>query len=645
MVISKNKKLRILYVLQSFPKLSETFILNEIVELIELGHDITILAKEKGDDVHHEKVAKYNLMEKTFYSPVYKFDRGRDKLMLFIKKVLHDFMLHPFKTSSRFRLLAKSQKNIWYAMDSYLSLEKVFFKKFDLIQTGFSSSHIIDNVYLLSKILNIPFSLMFRAYELYRDSNVKKLRYRMKAVKQALHIITISEYNKNHLESEYGIRNVPIVHDAIDINDFKPIRKRNKKRVIAVGRFVEQKGLIYLIEAVNILNKKGIDFELFLIGDGPEKESYESMVKKYKLSNVIFAGLLSSEEVKEEISNSAVFVLPCIITPDGNRDILANVLKEAMAMEVPVITSNICGIEELVEDGVSGYLIPPEDPKAIANALKKVLSNPTKAKKMSVAGHKKIVQDYNIKTEVQKLEEIFTSLNQKKSLFEKGNEFGHKLYDKPLLVAYSRSGTNWIRYIVEFLTKKPTPGYTRIIKGKNFALDHAHMGFAVMKNYDEVILIVRDYKECLLRHLTKHWKTSSAVKTFLEQESSKTPPSGYIRNIQEFDKFKGKKLLIYYEDLILNPQREINKLVKFLNLPKNYLKELLNNLDYHKKQSVTLYMKNQKSITKGSIDKLKYHSKKLLSTKEKIEFDAYYEKNYSILFKKYLQRYKENRNS
>ncbi|MFX1253074.1 MAG: sulfotransferase domain-containing protein [Promethearchaeota archaeon] len=252
------------------------------------------------------------------------------------------------------------------------------------------------------------------------------------------------------------------------------------------------------------------------------------------------------------------------------------------------------------------------------------------------------------------------SVRQRSSpLIKKGDPLiGFRQYHRPLLISYSRSGTNWLRYIIEFLTKKPTPGSTRLVEGNGYIIDRAHQGFRVINKHNKAVLTIRNYKECLLRHLmkewkdfqnttelledlTKEWKNFQNVTGFLEDWTTTQPPYWYIKNIEAFDKFRGDKLLIYYEDMIIDPIKEIKRLVTFLKLPETHLKHLLENLDYHKKQSISCYRKDQKSYTEGASDKLRYYSEILLSSKERREFDNYYEKNYPILFKKYLTRYKE----
>lgn len=217
---------------------------------------------------------------------------------------------------------------------------------------------------------------------------------------------------------------------------------------------------------------------------------------------------------------------------------------------------------------------------------------------------------------------------------------GFQLYNKPLLVSYSRSGTNWIRYIVEYLSGKPTPGAIRLVDvGYDFAIDRAHKGFSVINRYKKALLVIRDYRECLLRHCNSDWQELNNVVDFLESNISKQAPKWYIENIASFDSFEGEKLCIYYEDLVQFPEQEILKMVEFLELPRKKLKNLLNNLEEHKLRSIQAYSSTQKSFTAGKADKLNYYATKHLSEQQQAEFDLYYKNRYPKLYQKYLKRY------
>jgi len=105
-----------------------------------------------------------------------------------------------------------------------------------------------------------------------------------------------------------------------------------------------------------------------------------------------------------------LFNLPCIVEKGSNRDILPNVLKEAMSMQIPVITSKVSGIEELVENNVNGILVPQKNPLAIADAIEKMLNSPNLMRKIGRAGKQKVIKEFNIKKETKKLEKMFREI-------------------------------------------------------------------------------------------------------------------------------------------------------------------------------------------------------------------------------------------
>ncbi len=219
---------------------------------------------------------------------------------------------------------------------------------------------------------------------------------------------------------------------------------------------------------------------------------------------------------------------------------------------------------------------------------------------------------------------------------------GYQLYTRPLLMSYSRSGTNSVRYVVEFLSQQPTPGYQRTLGGANYFIDRAHAGYRHLENYSKTILVIRNYKECLVRHHGLGFvKSFASIADYLETQDRLQRPAWYIKNIQAFEKFSGDKLLLYYEDILTAPEREYRRLAAFLELENKRLPDLINNIDEHKKRSVALYQTDHESVTAGRADMLDYHSKQGLSAEERQAFDDYYRENYPSLFKTYLSRYQE----
>ena len=217
--------------------------------------------------------------------------------------------------------------------------------------------------------------------------------------------------------------------------------------------------------------------------------------------------------------------------------------------------------------------------------------------------------------------------------------YGYKKYNKPFLISYSRSGTNWIRYFIEIIANKPTPGQFRIQDGTDYYIDRAHAGFVRAKKHNKIILVLRDYKSCIARHhnITKIRKNYESISDFLNKNDIQQPAIWYYYNIKAFEDFDSEKLLLYYEDILSKPKENFTRLGKFLNLNEQKTISFIKNIDNHKSNSIDAYTSGgHKSLTGGDIAKNHHNSK--LSEQEANEFDNYFKKDIYI-FNKYLKRY------
>jgi glycosyltransferase involved in cell wall biosynthesis len=387
-----------------------TFILSEITTLKDLDNDIFILAEHSGRayDIINKPILMKNGLAENYYS-LASFRNRKQKYFHFIKSLLRDLFTHPILAFKALNYIFKAYPSPKYGVVDYLDVRSFFSAGIEIIHAPFSTPRVIDKVYLLAKILTVPFTLSFRAHDIYEGSNLNEAQKRIDKIREASHIVTISDYNRRYIKDSAGFdKEIDIIHSAIDPDMFMPQGlDRAFNSIISVCRLHEQKGLIYLIRACHILNKRNIKYECTIIGEGPDKGKYEKLIDELQVPNIRFIDFISYEGVKEHLMHSTVFVLPCIIASDGKRDILANSLKEAMAMEIPVITSAICGIEELVGEGVNGILVPPHDAESIADAIGKIFKDPEHGYEMGKAGREKIKRDFNVKIEVGKLEKIF----------------------------------------------------------------------------------------------------------------------------------------------------------------------------------------------------------------------------------------------
>ena len=339
------------------------------------------------------------------------FKNRIQKYSCFVKNLIHDFLVYPKYTFKGICHIFKHYPGLKLGVVNYLDVRDFFGLKLDVIHSPFSTPRVLDKVYLLSKVLNVPFNLCFRAHDIYENDNFHEVQKRSHIIKEALKVITISEYNRDYMRKLTDIGDIEIIHSAINLDYFSPGNgKKSPNLIITVSRLDDEKGINFLINACHILNKRNIDYECTIIGEGPEKTKYEKLIHSLNVPNIKFINYLPYDEIKELLNRSTVFVLPCIIGTRGQRDILANVLKEAMAMQVPVITSNVCGIEELVDDGINGILTLQKDPEAIADAIERIFSNPETGRRIGEEGRKKIEIDFNIKIEAGKLEKILMNV-------------------------------------------------------------------------------------------------------------------------------------------------------------------------------------------------------------------------------------------
>ncbi|MEM2146867.1 MAG: glycosyltransferase [Candidatus Jordarchaeaceae archaeon] len=225
----------------------------------------------------------------------------------------------------------------------------------------------------------------------------------------------VSENLKRHIEA-YDIRaRFEIIPNVVDTTIFYPSKNnenelQNRKKLLTVALLTPIKGIIYLLNAVKKLRSKRNDFELHIVGDGPQRVEYEVAAKNLDLENIVyFHGLKSKEEVANFMRSSDIFVLPSLC------ENLPCVLIEAMASGLPVVATNVGGIPELV-DSETGILVPPQDPNSLAEAIDNVLDNVERFKKDRIAH--KARTNFSFEAVAQRFNKLYMSLfNPKKQSF------------------------------------------------------------------------------------------------------------------------------------------------------------------------------------------------------------------------------------
>ena len=218
---------------------------------------------------------------------------------------------------------------------------------------------------------------------------------------EAKFIATCTDYNRHYLADlgkDVFDHKLKLVYHGLDAGRYRrrEVSAAPKPVILSVGQLRERKGYPYLIEACRILREQGFDFECRIVGEGPLYEELDNQIQDLGLENhVLLYGALPEEEVINQYEQATIFTLPAILGKDGDRDGIPNVILEAMAMEIPVVSTDHSGIPEVVEDHVNGLLVPPGDPDTLAQALSRLLRSPDLRKRMGQKGRQTVLAKFD----------------------------------------------------------------------------------------------------------------------------------------------------------------------------------------------------------------------------------------------------------
>ncbi len=404
--------MRIAFIVDSFPILSETFILNQITGLIELGHDVEIFAgfRPRENKIHSE-TKEYNLLEHTHYhndKPLNRCKRGIKGMKLLLQNI--------WKNPG---VILRALNFIRYGKEA-LSLTLLYRAalflrtgEFDIIFCHFATN---GNLGALMKELGIKGKLvaMFHGYDIRLGIKEGGEIYH-KLFKYGDCFLSISDYNYRHMVM-FGADPRRIIHHSvgIDLGKFSfregsdSARRSGKPvRILTVGRLIQEKGLNYGIHALHKLlhDKDSRNLEYRIIGDGPLMEELHEMVRELNLTqSVHFLGPRENDQVITFLRESDIFLLPSI------AEALPVSLMEAQAVGLPVVATSVGSVSQVVDAGKSGFLVPERDVDAMAERLGYLIEHPEVWPEMGQAGRKFVEEHYNIDKLNDRLVEIFRGL-------------------------------------------------------------------------------------------------------------------------------------------------------------------------------------------------------------------------------------------
>ena len=369
------------YVAKMFPRLSETFILNELLELERLGFDITIYSlKHRAPGPTHPQLA--HLCARIVYlpeRPIHWLTRG-------LLDACRAFAVNPSVTlRTLLYVMTRGTHQAWKrffqasTMAADLRLRPVRH-----IHAHFASAP-SRVAWFASRLAGVPFSFTAHAKDIYQHgTDYDLLRDKIAA---ASFVVTVSDYNRDHLTRIAGEGSrIRRLYNGVDLERFTPHPISNGAlTVLTVGRMVQKKGFDVLLRAWPDVLAGCPGARLVVVGTGPEDTRLRSIAQKLEVGDsILWRGACTQEELRDELAAAHVFCLPCRVAEDGNRDGLPTVLLEALATGLPCVTTTIAGVPEIVRDRCEGNLVPPEDTNALADALIALLRDPERRATLGV---------------------------------------------------------------------------------------------------------------------------------------------------------------------------------------------------------------------------------------------------------------------
>ena len=400
--------MRLAYVVSLFPKLSETFILRELVELRRRGHEVTILSlKRERETLVQEEAVPFK--DCTLY-PRYGWAT--------IAAALHWFSYRPVALLTVLARMTLAHlghpaillRSLGLIPASLQLAREVTRRRVEHLHAHWATYPALS-AWIISRLTGVPFSVTGHAHDLLLPNPMLPVKLR-----DCCFFATISEFNRALLIQKCGtiaLDRVRLIRCGIPLNayPFATARRTDSAGadtpavVVSVGRLVDYKGFDVLIRACAVLRDAGATVSCVIVGDGPEKERLAALIGKLGLARAVrLEPGHRQAEVARLIAGADIFALAAHPGRDGLHDGILVVLMEAMALGVPVISTKLSGIPELVADNRTGLLVAPGDAEHLAAAIRRLFGDPALAETLRRGGREMIEKEFELGHAVDGLE-------------------------------------------------------------------------------------------------------------------------------------------------------------------------------------------------------------------------------------------------
>ena len=368
----RETDLRIGYVVRRFPVLSETFVLNEILAVEAQGAKAEIFSLlQPRDPRFHPGVAQIRgsiryLPSLSYMSDLRRYNaRARQRFGARYWRLFGHCV-------SRLRPAL-----IWRFFEAAYVAERAAERRLCHLHAHFAT-RTATVAKLAAELAGITYSFTAHAFDIYKTTIDKPVL--AAKIREAAFVVAVSEVGRRDLialapDAEARIHRI---YNGIDLDRFAPPNRpeREPVTILSVARLQEKKGLGDLVEACAILKSQGVKFRCRIVGQGRLRPVLKARLEELGLtSEVKLVGILGQDGVVAEYAGADIFALPCVVGADGNRDGLPVSIVEAQASGLPVVTTDVTGIVEAVDDGVSGHIVPQRSPEALAESLRRLIDD------------------------------------------------------------------------------------------------------------------------------------------------------------------------------------------------------------------------------------------------------------------------------
>lgn len=398
--------MKIGYVLKKYPRLSETFILNEILGLEDMGHEISIFSLMPCDEARfHADLARVKAAVE--YLPAFGSRTVNDALAAFA--IAEGAALEALPRALAFIDRLADDKRIAVLVHALLVGRRAKERGIEHLHAHFMTVA-AHTAYLAHLFFGIPFSVTAHAKDIYRETVNPRTFGEVARASRA--VVTVTEENCRFIAGTFlgdDDSKVRLVYNGLPLAEIAGARsKRDPHLVVGVGRLVEKKGFHVLLDAMSLLKSRGSPAHCLLIGDGEDTAKLRDQCRRLELDDVVvFAGAQPREQVLAAMRRARVLAAPCVVGTDGNKDALPTVLIEALAVGLPSVSTPLNGIPEIVEHKRHGLLVPENDSVGLADAIDKLIGDDQFWLHCSEAGPLRAKERFDREATIRRLVEVF----------------------------------------------------------------------------------------------------------------------------------------------------------------------------------------------------------------------------------------------